>query len=119
MEPTIDADSYAIGVSYSQSYHRGDIIGFDATSWGRDAEFLKRIVAIPGDIVELKNKEVYVNGQKIQNTWPTHYVAINKTYVLGEGEYFVLGDNGGASNDSRFNGIIKAEDILYKVIFWI
>ena len=80
---------------------------------------LKRIIALPYDTVHIHNGRVYVNDQIVDEI-PTEYSGLADTpYTLGEGEYFVLGDNRSNSLDSRYPdvGIIKKDQICEKIIF--
>lgn len=82
--------------------------------------FIKRVIAIEGDDVEIKSGDVYINGKikeevyvldKGQNTYPLYHVP--------KGSVFVLGDNRRNSEDSRYFGSIPLELILGKVAFVI
>lgn len=95
-----------------------DIVYFKGSD---DKYYIKRIVAVPGDVVEIVNGIVLVNGiQKIEN-----YIIGNKTetynqnkWFVEENEFFVLGDNRtkNSSKDSRVFGNIKISQIKGKVI---
>ena len=86
--------------------------------------FVKRLVALPGDTVEISNGVLYVNGKIVEDP---EYMA-SKPYAdyarrtLGEDEYFVIGDNRGNSHDSRSSdvGPISRSDIVghVKFVFW-
>ena len=99
---------------------RGEIIVFrfpaDPTQ-----NFVKRVIGLPGDIVELRDTEVYVNGKLLDE--PYERVEINepqhRPVTVEEGTYFVLGDNRLQSEDSRSNrvGLIPEENIIGKV--WV
>ncbi len=96
---------------------RGNIIELHAPDKpGRD--YIKRIVALPGDTVELKNNKVYVNGQQLEEDYTSSQITLvsgDKTYwELSEDEYFVLGDNRlpRESNDSRIFGPIHKKAIV-------
>ncbi|MCL4458596.1 MAG: signal peptidase I [Chloroflexi bacterium] len=93
---------------------RGDIIVF---KYPRDVrrDFIKRVIAIPGDTVEIRQGKVFINGQPLQED----YVASKPNYSWGPqqippGYYFVLGDNRNYSSDSHIWGLVPAEDIIGK-----
>ena len=83
--------------------------------------FIKRVIAVPGDTIEVKDGKVYLND--IALTEP--YVSDPPRYTLSareipEGEYFVLGDNRNSADDSHIWGTVHGEDILGKAwfIYW-
>jgi signal peptidase I len=87
-----------------------------------DTQYVKRIVAVPGDVVRYSACNIFVTsgtGQDIKDTAPT--MACNdrgdiKQIVLGEGMYFVAGDNRGNSLDSRVFGPVEKSQIHAKVL---
>lgn len=87
-----------------------------------NATIVKRVVAVPGDTLLIRDGTLYVNGQKSTAVSPTAYyedVGIAATAILlKEGEYFVLGDNCAESVDSRSESVgpISASDILGIII---
>lgn len=127
MEPTI-TDGTIIFSLKTNSYKKGDIVSIKLTKEQEKYErhnlniILKRIVAIPGDTVEVEYGVVYVNGVK-QDEFSYDGIAfyslgkINASYVLGEDEYFVMGDNYKLSADSRIFGLFKKEQ-LSKVLWY-
>ena len=91
---------------------RGDVIIFEEPN-GTEEDFIKRVIGIPGDTVEIKNGAVYVNGTKLDEP----YVMAPPTYTMAaitvpEERYFVLGDNRNYSNDSH-NGWFVEEDKIH------
>ena len=91
---------------------RGDVIVF---LHNQRADYIKRIVALPGDTVEIKKGVVYVNGSNLYEPYikdTPSYQPLQKE--IPENEYFVLGDNRNNSNDSRNNWTVKREEIIGK-----
>lgn len=90
----------------------------------KDSEFyVKRIIGLPGETVQIKGSDIYINGEILEENYgkdPIVDPGIAKDpIVLGEDEYFVLGDNRTVSKDSREIGVIYREDIVGKAIFRI
>lgn len=100
--------------------NREDVVIIHREDLHRD--IVKRIVALPGDTVQIIDGILYVNAVPEEN--PYHLPAMKDAgnaaspITLGDGEYFVLGDNRNASTDSRFDevGIISSDSIKGKVI---
>jgi signal peptidase I len=93
---------------------RGDVIIFEAPNQQHD-DFIKRVIALPGDTVEVKNRAVYVNGVKLDEP----YIKSPPSYTMEELEipeksYFVLGDNRNNSNDSHYGWLLPQENIIGK-----
>lgn len=91
---------------------RGDVIVFHPpTSPERD--FIKRIIAEAGDVVEIRMGTVYVNGMELDEPYITHRSRDNLSPTeVPPGHYFVLGDNRTSSTDSRSFGPIPLESIV-------
>ena len=102
-----------------KNFIRGDIIIF---KYPKDQSqlFIKRIVGLPGESLQIKNESVYINDLKIDESG--YLPAQVKTYgnaigtTLKNDEYFVLGDNRTASSDSRIWGALKRELIVGKYV---
>jgi signal peptidase I len=80
--------------------------------------FIKRVIAVPGDTVEIKNNAAFVNGRKLVepyiNEAPSYFMPER---VVPEGQYFVLGDNRNHSNDSHTGWLVPRDDIIGNVWF--
>ncbi len=110
---------------------RGDVIVFQYPE-DESKDFLKRVVGLPGDTIEIKDKIVYINGALVDDKAYTKRVdpdtikrEINPRdnfgpVVVPGKSYFVLGDNRDQSLDSRFFGYVEASKIKGKVsvIYW-
>ncbi len=84
--------------------------------------YIKRIIGLPGETVEVKSGNVYINNSKkpLDDSFTTKKTIGNfGPYTVPEGSYFVMGDNRNDSNDSRFwkNTYVKFEQILGKAVF--
>ncbi|MBI4336924.1 MAG: signal peptidase I [Chloroflexi bacterium] len=99
---------------------RGDVIVF---RFPRDEtrDFIKRVVGLPGEVVEIRSGRVYINGVPLSEP----YLAdpgndSMRPHRIPEGQYFVMGDNRRASNDSRDWGDLPSYEIIGKawVVYW-
>lgn len=82
-------------------------------------DFVKRVIAIPGDSVEIRNGSVFVNGKTLEEPYILEdppAIRMDET-IIGPEEYFVLGDNRLQSNDSKNWGSVPLENIIGKV--WV
>lgn len=127
MEPSFHNYEYLIIDELSYRFHtpqRGEVVVF---RYPRDPQehFIKRVIGLPGESVEIKNNHVY-----IYNTQHPDGFVLNETYLdanevtvannenkvtLKDNEYFVLGDNRDASQDSRFFGAVDKSFITGRV----
>ena len=82
--------------------------------------YIKRIIAVPGDSVQITDGTVYVNGIKLDEPYvPDEYrdhVSLAREQIPPE-KYFVLGDHRSSSNDSRAWGFVDRKDIYGKAVF--
>jgi signal peptidase I len=122
MEPTLTTGEYVIinRLSYKVgSPQRGDIIVFHYPVDPRE-EYIKRVIGLPGDVVEVKGGSVYVNGQKLDETYLNVKTNYTGTWEVPEGQLFVLGDNRNNSSDSHDWGTVPMDYVVGKaiVVYW-
>ena len=100
---------------------RGDIISFNSTQVSKDEpQLIKRIIGLPGDTIEIKQGNVYVNGTLLKENYALKDKFTSQTkYVVPENCYFVMGDNRANSYDSRYwkDPYVKRSDIIGKAKF--
>ena len=104
-------------VYYLHEPERGDIIILRPPPpySPQETPFIKRIIALPGDTIEVKNGAVYVNGLKLDEPYikePPAYTLRQKK--IPEGEYFVLGDNRNNTSDSHNRWTVPRQNIIGK-----
>jgi len=100
---------------------RGDVVVFKFPG-ELEEKYIKRIIGLPGETVEVKNEEVYINGKKlIEGYLPkdlaTSQLSAQNKWTLQNGEFFVLGDNRLNSNDSRVWGSLPKEYLIGKISY--
>ncbi len=110
MQPTFCQGDYVIIEHYSEDYQRDDIMIFIH----EDSKLIKRVVGVPGDTLLINNSGVYINGILIEDVFLSSVIQTNE--IIPEGEYYVLGDNRGNSNDSRAFGLVSIDQVLGEVV---
>jgi len=101
----------------NKSPERNDIVVFTCDKYG-NKYLIKRVIAVAGDVVAIKNNELYVNNKKLNEPYingPMITPDIDEI-VLKDDEIFVMGDNRNNSSDSRHFGVIMKDDIVGKLI---
>lgn len=123
MNDTIATKSRMIGFRLSYLFEdpeRGDIIIFKYPD-DESRIFTKRIIGLPGEIVEIIDGVVYIDGVQLEETYLKETPAANDfgPYNVPEDSYFCLGDNRNMSNDARYwtNKYVSRDKILGKAIF--
>jgi len=109
-------------------YKRHDIKRFDIVVISENKKLIiKRVIGLPGETVEYKKNELYINGEKIDDPYPSTKTEDFKIEDIGHVKvpgdtYFVMGDNRSNSLDSRYSavGVINKSQILgrAKIIIW-
>ena len=127
MEPTLQNQEYILvnkAAYLLQPPARGDVIVFDYPL-DPSEKFVKRIIAIPGDVLSIHDETVIVNNVTLNEAYvnksdPFNPFASFDNHIIGPNQYFVMGDNRGNSSDSRQWGIVPRQDILGKAIavYW-
>lgn len=119
-----DKISYKIGEP-----ERGDVVVFHAPEsancpQGTGCDFIKRILGVPGETIEVKNNGIWVDGVQLSETYiPADFstqageFTRNRAIVLGPNEYFAVGDNRPYSSDSRAWGPINKTNIVGRAFF--
>ena len=111
--------------------HRFDVVILKAPD--ENVEYIKRVIGMPGDTIEMKSGVLYINGKKVDQPFINTEVLAKQTVFMDdftlesltgeskvpEGKYFVLGDNRGVSKDSRMIGFIDRSAIEGKAVFTI
>jgi signal peptidase I len=138
MVPTLEVNDRLIIEKISYHFHnpqRGDIVVFNPPQTalicyeknGQDPPpkikdaYIKRVIGLPGDIVEVKNQKVYVNNQPLTES----YIANAPIYdfepeKVPANSYFVLGDNRNSSCDSHLWGFVPKGNLIGRAVvrFW-
>jgi len=106
---------------------RGDVIVFIYPE-DKSKDFIKRLVGLPGDLVEIKGGSIYINDKPIAEEIFNQIYYYNRGQLALPGQmmvvpadsYFVLGDNSATSKDSRYWGFVPKNNLLGKaiIIYW-
>ncbi len=117
MKPSLNSGQRLLiskAVYFFHEPERGDIVVFLSTT-NPQMDYIKRVIALPGDTVEVKMGKVYVNGSQLRES----YISVPPSYTLHEKQipennYFVLGDNRNNSNDSHNDWTVPRQNIIGK-----
>ncbi len=122
--PFVDRDGENVVYPFDPP-ERGDIIVFEAPVNGATKPYIKRVIGLPGETVETRGGEVYINGEQIDE----EYLGGEETFcgeedcppvVVPDNSVFVLGDNRDNSQDSRQFGPVSVDRIIGKawITYW-
>lgn len=129
MEPTllatqriITVSDFVLGLAFWEEsrYEAGDIVIFEPPE-GFEQEIIKRVVAVEGDVVDIRAGDVYVNGELSAYEFEsTEAGSLDYPLTVQPGAYFVLGDNRDDSLDSRAWGTIPEGDMVGALlgVYW-
>ncbi len=122
MEATISAGDRLIGYRMAYTFTKpqfGDIVIFLYPD-DRSQTFIKRVIGVPGDVVEIINGELFINNHRISEDYIKEpMVGSFGPYEVPEHSYFVMGDNRNVSDDARFweNTYVNEADIIARAWF--
>ncbi len=131
MEPTLQIDDRLVVEKISYRFNppkRGDIIVFEAPQAALDAvgsthkdAYIKRVIGLPGETIEVKNGEVLIDGKALAEP----YIKAPPDYLWGpevvpQGQYLVFGDNRNQSSDGHVWGFLPQDRIIGRAVvrFW-
>ena len=109
MHPTLEGDEIML-LNKLGHIDRFDIVV--AKIEEKDNNFIKRVIALPGETIEIKDNKIYINGEILDEDFGYGITYNIDAITLGNDEYFLLGDNRIISLDSRSFGPISKKEIL-------
>jgi signal peptidase I len=129
MEHTLEPDEYVLVDKLTprfDTYKRGDIVVFSPPAdWSRedDTPFIKRVIGLGGDTVEIRDGDVFIDGAKLDEPYlfstttsdppqPTTVPGDEHRWVIPDGEVFLMGDHRSNSADSRMFGPVETEQVI-------
>jgi signal peptidase I len=124
MEPTLESDQLVLVDKLSphfSDYKRGDIVVFDPPAGfredGKDVPYIKRVIGVGGDHVQIIGGAVWVNGAKLNEPYvfdgqSTEPFGAQSSWIVPNGYLFVLGDHRQDSQDSRIFGPIPKSTVI-------
>jgi len=120
MEPTLHEGQYLIVSKMAYWFHppeRGDVVVLDPPDGRSTIPYIKRIVGLPGDSVQIHNGRVWIDGVALNEPYVSGPPTYKHERFLEEGQYLVLGDNRNNSSDSHVWGTLPRENIIGKFVF--
>lgn len=131
MFPTVVDGDYLIATKVDYRLHppqRGDIV-IMRDPYDPSKDFIKRVIAVPGDHLLIRGGHVYIDGRLLDEPylnsepwtenadWPLSPTASQEGVLMGPDDYFVMGDNRNHSSDSRVFGVVHRDEIRSRA--WI
>jgi signal peptidase I len=106
-----------------RTVHRGDIMALWSPQTP-DMRLVKRVIGLPGETLEVRHRDVYINGTKLDESYAVHTDQIQfpqrdnfGPITLGPDQFFMMGDNRDNSNDSRFWGPAPRQSFIGRPMF--
>jgi len=123
MQPTLYAGDFVIvnKVAYTVgSPQRGEVIIFRYPPDPEREPYIKRIIGLPGDTVQVTGGKVLVNGHALIEPYLSAAPVYEGSWIVPEGSLFVLGDNRNSSSDSHQWGMVPKENVIGKaeLVYW-
>lgn len=119
MEPNLSTDQRLMIEKVSYRVHaprRGDIVVIDVDV--SEVPLIKRVIGLPGEVIEIRDNRVHIDGELLEEPYLPDVVQLDHGPVsIPAGHVFVMGDNRGASNDSRIFGPVPTSRIIGRA--WI
>jgi signal peptidase I len=115
--PFVDHSNKGHTIYFFHAPHRGEVVVF---RFPRDPsrDFIKRVVGLPGETIELRQGVLYINGEAMDEKYLKDKGDVNMALrVIPQGQYFLLGDNRTNSSDSRSWGPVPHQNIVGKASF--
>ena len=119
MRPTLDNGDYLLITHGAKSLQRGDIIVTGVLEKAGPVELVKRVIALPGDTVEIRDDAAYVNGaaEPSRGQLVVPRFSVSRTpYVVPDGYIYVMGDNRPVSEDSRYLGPVPLSGLKGRAV---
>ena len=95
---------------------RGDIVVFDPPITSTEP-YIKRVVGLPGDVIAIRNGQVYVNNELLPEPYISSAIRSGGEWRVPDDAFFAMGDNRNNSSDSRAWGTVPMENILGEAVF--
>ena len=121
MAPTFQGGEYLLvwkPAYWNRLPKRGDIVVYRAPHV--DAEYIKRVIGLPGDEILIQNGRVFVNGEPLDEPYVQERPRYEGYWRVPPGHVFLLGDNRNHSADSHISGPVPIENIIGKavLVYW-
>ena len=107
----------------NRTIHRGEIMAFWSPE-SPDLRLVKRVIGLPGETVEVRHRDVYINGRKLTEPYAVHTDPVEFArrddygpVTLGPDQFFMMGDNRDNSNDSCFWGPAPCQNFIGRPLF--
>jgi signal peptidase I len=123
MQPTLYAGNFVVVNKVSYKFgqpNRGDIIVFRYPPDPKQDPYIKRVIGLPGESVQIKDDRVYINGVRISEPYLSLQTHHGGEWTVPQDALFVMGDNRNNSSDSRSWGVVPIENVIGKaaLVYW-